>query len=162
MGFLFVFCSNKSKTVPGQVGGVVVQRPSDGANSRVTSRLILQPHYVLLHRPSWSAQAGVVVQLKTLEPGKKVPARGQGQGHLWQDTERNGRLQGEGRFHHTSPELCLQAQTPAALCSGPGVIHAFNTRILILCWDAGKKGDRTARWLKEKDILIAITAVKMV
>ena len=31
-------------------------------------------------------------------------------------------------------------------------------------WDAkGKKGDRTARWLKEKRyILIAITAVKMV
>lgn len=76
MGFLFVFCSNKSKTVPGQVGQVVLQRPSDGTNSLVTSRLILQPHYVLLHRPSWSAQAGGRPAPRAAEPGKKVPAPG--------------------------------------------------------------------------------------
>ena len=74
MGFLFVFCSNKSKTFPGQVGRVVLQRPSDGTNSLVTSRLILQPRYVLLHRPSRSTQACGHPAPRAAEPGKNLPA----------------------------------------------------------------------------------------
>lgn len=105
MGFLFVFCSNKSKTVPGQVGGVVVQRPSDGANSRVTSRLTLQPHYVLLHRPSWSAQAGGRPAPRAAEPGKKVPAPGVRARDIYGRTRKGigSFSQGEGRFHHHFP-----------------------------------------------------------
>lgn len=76
MGFLFVFCSNKSKTFPGQVGRVVLQRPSDGTNSLVTSRLILQPRYVLLHRPSRSTQACGHPAPRAAEPGKKAPVLG--------------------------------------------------------------------------------------
>ena len=125
MGFLFFFCSNKSKTVPGQVGWVVLQWPSDGTNSLVTSRLVLQPHYVLLHRPSRSTQAGGRPAPRAAEPGKKAPVPGVRARDVYGRTRKGmgSFSQGErvGHCITTPPELCLQAWTPAApssYCAG--------------------------------------------
>lgn len=94
---------------------VVVQRPSDGANSRVTSRHIAASlcYFIALagaHK-QWVAPAP-----RAAEPGKKVPAPGSGPGHLWQDTERNRELlPGRGTLITTSQN------------------SAFRPRLLQLC-----------------------------
>lgn len=131
-----------------------MQRPSDGANSRVTSRLILQPHYVLLHRPSWRRTSGWWSPApRAAEPGKKFQPRGQGQGHLWQDTERNGSFsQGEGQLPSPLPQNSAFRPRLLQLCVQVLESSMPSTHASSYCagMQRGREGDRTARWLKEK------------
>lgn len=153
MGFLFFFfCSNKSKTVPGQVGRVVLQWPSDGTNSLVTSHLMLQPHYVLLHRPGWSAQAGGRPAPRAAKPGKKAPVPGVRARDVYGRTRK-----GMGSFSRGETGI-LHHQSPRTLPSGLDSCSS----ILILCWDAEvKKGDDCSEAKGKRYIPTAITAVKM-
>lgn len=84
---------------------VVFQWPSDGTNSLVTSRLLLQSRHVLLHRPSRSAQAGGCPAPRAAVPGKKAPVPGTRLGHLPRTLKGMGSSsQGEGGIsHHHSP-----------------------------------------------------------
>ena len=146
---------------------VVFQWPSDGTNSLVTSRLTLQPDYVLLHRPSRSAQAGGRPAPRAAEPGKKAPVPGVRARDIYGRTQKGmGSFSQEeraGHFHHHYPRTLPSG--PASCSSLRSLSHPrlqhMHPHTGLGCRGEGGRQDCSVAKGK-RYIPIAITALKMI
>lgn len=103
---------------------------------------MLQPHYVLLHRPGRSAQAGGRPAPRAAEPGKKAPVLGVRARDVYGRTRKGmGVSPGEREWDTASP-------LPQNSAFRPGLLQ-LHPHTVLGC--RGQEGRRTAQRLKEKD-----------